>query len=92
MIHTRSRLPGPRDTFAPSDVSEVLKMQILQERLTITEIEAIEMMARLKTEAARQLDVPLSTIEIDFEFAGRELDFTITANMQNLPPTRSTRP
>lgn len=91
MIHARTQPIGSREPIAPTDVAEALKMQILRERLTLSEVEAIEMIARLKADAARQLGVPPSTIEIDFEFAGRELDFTITANMQNLPPTRSTR-
>ncbi len=84
-------MSGPRPSGGEPDVVDVVKREILKDRLALSDVEAIDLLNRLKADAAKQLGVPPSTLEIDFEFHGRELDFTITANMQNLPPTRSTR-
>lgn len=93
MIHTKARtgVSDPRLTQGKPDVVDAVKLEILKDRLTLSDVEAIDLLNRLKADAAKQLGIPPSTLEIDFEFYGRELDFTITANMQNLPPTRSTR-
>lgn len=93
MIHAKARTApsGPRPPGGEPDAVDAVKREILKERLALSDVEAIDLLNRLKADAAKQLGVPPSTIEIDFEFYGRELDFTITANMQNLPPTRSTR-
>jgi len=93
VIHTGARagVSGPRPSRGEPDVVDAAKREILKDRLSLSDVEAIDLLNRLKADAAKQLGIPPSTIEIDFEFYGRELDFTITANMQNLPPTRSTR-
>jgi len=93
VIHAKARtgMIGPRPPGGEPDAVDAVKREILKDRLALSDVEAIDLLNRLKADAAKQLGVPPSTIEIDFEFYGRELDFTITANMQNLPPTRSTR-
>lgn len=93
MIHpqTRTGVSGPRPSKNEPDVVDAVKREILKDRLSLSDVEAIDLLNRLRADAAKQLGVPPSTLEIDFEFSGRELDFTITANMQNLPPTRSAR-
>ncbi|HNW36086.1 MAG TPA: hypothetical protein PKM25_14205 [Candidatus Ozemobacteraceae bacterium] len=89
MIHDQNPPGGARPATTPAETVRRLKLQILQERLRLSEAEAGELLAQFKVDAAKQLGIPPSTIEVDFEFAGRELDFTITADMQNLPPSRS---
>lgn|GEM_PF-1945477 len=89
MIHDQNPPGGARPGTAPAETARQLKLQILQERMRLSETEAGELLVQLKADAAKQLGIPPSTIEVDIEFAGRELDFTITADMQNLPPSRS---
>ncbi|HEY9070513.1 MAG TPA: hypothetical protein VIV61_09645 [Candidatus Ozemobacteraceae bacterium] len=90
MIHDPNRTGRSRpDALATGDPARRVKIQILQERLRVSEAEALGLLERLRSDAADQLGIPPSTLTVDFEFAGRELDFTITADMQNLPPIRS---
>jgi len=90
VIHDPNRPGRGRPDILPSgDSARRVKLQILQERLRLSESEAVDLLHRLRSDAADQLGIPSSTLTVDFEFAGRELDFTITADLQNLPPIRS---
>lgn len=60
-------------------------MAILSNRLKVTRDEAERLLHDIESEVAVILGVPVSAVESDTEFAGRDLDLVLTINKQNIP-------
>jgi len=74
--------------LAANDPPDLVKLQILQDRLQLSAAETLGMLESLRDEVARQLSVPSSGVAFDAEFNGREMDLTFTIDIQNLPAAR----
>lgn len=62
-----------------------VQLSILSDRLKLSKEEAEKTVTRITKNFAKILGITETSIEIDFEFSGREVDLIFTINKQNTP-------
>lgn len=82
MRFLKAQQANSRITISPG---EKVKLAILGNRLNVTREESTRLLSDIHSEVAEILGLPATAVDIDTEFAGRDLDLTFTVNKQNTP-------
>ena len=64
---------------------EKARLAILSNRLKVTREEAERLLNGIEAEVASVLGIPVTAVDTETEFAGRDLDLILTINKQNIP-------